>query len=399
MVPRTRRPRSDTHLASDAYELSSDASGGSLGALRLAPRWHTLGVLQSLSRSVRGRAGRYASSRRSAAAEPRDAADLQQPSRLAAPWPTRSLARRSPASRYQRCSRSPSSPWSLVRSGRHGRHVLRGAHGVPALSLAGQGAAVASDPQFLAMLTLAVGADADGAARRASAAGGDDEPSARRRRSRWIADAVGLWRRSLAGLAALLLKLVLPANAPALAPAARYLRYRARLPARAPLLDSAWQAFRGAARHRHAARLAVLQRPERGLGPYTNGRVQARRRRRGARRQPSRSRWAAPPCTSASCRSASAGGNYCRPAGEKPPARATVKALAAGAAAIPSTADRAERRVRRGSSDRPKQWIVTSRPRPTPSRSSTGCWRASRSSPCNRRRRRSCRRRSEKGTC
>ena len=200
-------------------------------AAAYAPRWHKLGVPpKPLSRSVR-----YAS------AEPRDAADPQQTSRLAAAL----KPARGPLDKEIAAVALPAmlslAVFPVVGMvdtffvGRMGS----------ALSLAGQGAANAAFNFCFFVLAVVPTLTAPRVAR-ASARGDDEAVRTTARESLWIAGAVGLCGTvALVGWPRYFLKLVLPANAPALAPAARYLRYRALGYLPALLSSTCFAAFRG----------------------------------------------------------------------------------------------------------------------------------------------------------
>ena len=114
-----------------------------------------------------------------------------------------------------------------------------------ALSLAGQGAANAAFNFCFFVLAVVPTLTAPRVAR-ASARGDDEAVRTTARESLWIAGAVGLCGTiALVGWPRYFLKLVLPANAPALAPAARYLRYRALGYLPALLSSTCFAAFRG----------------------------------------------------------------------------------------------------------------------------------------------------------
>ena len=196
------------------------------------PRWHKLGVPpKPLSRTVR-----YAS------AEPRDAAaDPQQTSRLAAAL----KPARGPLDKEIAAVALPAmlslAVFPVVGMvdtffvGRMGS----------ALSLAGQGAANAAFNFCFFVLAVVPTLTAPRVAR-ASARGDDEAVRTTARESLWIAGAVGLCGTvALVGWPRYFLKRVLPANAPALAPAARYLRYRALGYLPALLSSTCFAAFRG----------------------------------------------------------------------------------------------------------------------------------------------------------
>ena len=114
-----------------------------------------------------------------------------------------------------------------------------------ALSLAGQGAANAAFNFCFFVLAVVPTLTAPRVAR-AAARGDDEAVRTTARESLWIAGAVGLCGTvALVGWPRYFLKLVLPANAPALAPAARYLRYRALGYLPALLSSTCFAAFRG----------------------------------------------------------------------------------------------------------------------------------------------------------
>ena len=114
-----------------------------------------------------------------------------------------------------------------------------------ALSLAGQGAANAAFNFCFFVLAVVPTLTAPRVAR-ASARGDDEAVRTTARESLWIAGAVGLCGTiALVRWPRYFLKLVLPANAPALAPAARYLRYRALGYLPALLSSTCFAAFRG----------------------------------------------------------------------------------------------------------------------------------------------------------
>jgi putative MATE family efflux protein len=178
---------------------------------------------------------------RYASAEPRDAADPQQTSRLAAAL----KPARGPLDKEIAAVALPAmlslAVFPVVGMvdtffvGRMGS----------ALSLAGQGAANAAFNFCFFVLAVVPTLTAPRVAR-AAARGDDEAVRTTARESLWIAGAVGLCGTiALVGWPRYFLKLVLPANAPALAPAARYLRYRALGYLPALLSSTCFAAFRG----------------------------------------------------------------------------------------------------------------------------------------------------------
>lgn len=114
-----------------------------------------------------------------------------------------------------------------------------------AIALAGQGAANAAFNFCFFVLAVVPTLTAPRVAR-AAARGDQEAVRATARESLWIAGAVGLCGTlALVGWPRYFLRLVLPQNAPAMAPAARYLRYRSLGYLPALLSSTCFAAFRG----------------------------------------------------------------------------------------------------------------------------------------------------------